>query len=122
MLPLGFIKRLVVAQIAALLSGEHVMLCRVAVLCKRRIMLTGTPLQNDLQELQNLLEFLLPDIFHEESAAELSAVQVRPNFAWCLKRHSAAHGQLMAGKLAKACDAAGLLHAFSRQGICCRHA
>lgn len=85
MLPLGSIKRLILAQTAALLSAGHIMLCRVAVLCKRRIMLTGTPLQNDLQELQNLLEFLLPDIFHEESAAELSAVQVRPNFAWCLK-------------------------------------
>lgn len=50
--------------------------CRVAVLCKRRIMLTGTPLQNDLKELQNLLGFLLPDIFHEEDAAELSNAQV----------------------------------------------
>jgi len=39
-------------------------------------MLTGTPLQNDLKELQNLLGFLLPDIFHEEDAVELSAVQV----------------------------------------------
>ena len=73
MLPLGFIKRLVMARTTALLSAEHVVLCRVAVLCKRRIMLTGTPLQNDLQELQNLLGFLLPDIFHVESAAELSA-------------------------------------------------
>ena len=52
--------------------------CRVAVLCKRRIMLTGTPLQNDLQELQNLLGFLLPDVFREEDAAQLSGVQVRP--------------------------------------------
>ena len=47
-------------------------------LCKRRIMLTGTPLQNDLQELQNLLGFLLPDIFKEEDAAQLSGVQVKP--------------------------------------------
>jgi len=39
-------------------------------------MLTGTPLQNDLKELQNLLGFLLPDIFHEEDAVELSTVQV----------------------------------------------
>ena len=106
MLPLGFIKRLVMARTTALLSAEHVVLCRVAVLCKRRIMLTGTPLQNDLQELQNLLGFLLPDIFHVESAAELSAVQVRPNLAWCLKCHSAIHGQLMAGDLATPGDAA----------------
>ena len=103
---LPFIKRVVMAQIAALLSAEHVVLCRVAVLCKRRIMLTGTPLQNDLQELQNLLGFLLPDIFHVESAAELSAVQVRPNYAWCPKCHSAIHGQLMAGDLATPGDAA----------------
>ena len=48
-------------------------------LCKRRIMLTGTPLQNDLKELQNLLGFLLPEIFHEEDAAELSTVQVMLN-------------------------------------------
>ncbi|KAL3692845.1 hypothetical protein R1sor_006496 [Riccia sorocarpa] len=31
---------------------------------KHRVMLTGTPLQNDLQELWALLEFLLPDIFN----------------------------------------------------------
>ncbi len=41
--------------------------CRVADLCKRRIMLTGTPLQNDLAELQNLLAFLLPSVFNEEA-------------------------------------------------------
>ena len=51
-------------------------------LCKRRIMLTGTPLQNDLQELQNLLGFLLPDVFREEDAAQLSGVQVRLSWLW----------------------------------------
>ena len=30
-------------------------------------MLTGTPLQNDLAELQNLLAFLLPSVFSEEA-------------------------------------------------------
>ncbi len=45
--------------------------------CKQRIMLTGTPLQNDLQELQNLLGFLLPDIFKDDAAAHLADVQVR---------------------------------------------
>jgi hypothetical protein len=40
-------------------------------------MLTGTPLQNDLQELQNLLGFLLPDVFQDEAAAQLADVQVR---------------------------------------------
>ena len=55
-------------------------------LCKRRIMLTGTPLQNDLKELQNLLGFLLPDIFHEEDAAELSTVQVVLDYC-CMPGH-----------------------------------
>ena len=39
-------------------------------------MLTGTPLQNDLQELQNLLQFLLPDLFRDEVATQLGDVQV----------------------------------------------
>ena len=39
-------------------------------------MLTGTPLQNDLEELQNLLRFLLPDLFRDEVAAQLGDVQV----------------------------------------------
>ena len=40
-------------------------------------MLTGTPLQNDLEELQNLLCFLLPDVFHADVAAQLADEQVR---------------------------------------------
>ncbi len=44
--------------------------------CKQRIMLTGTPLQNDLQELQNLLGFLLPDVFKDDAATHLANVQV----------------------------------------------
>lgn len=44
-------------------------------------MLTGTPLQNDLQELQNLLGFLLPDVFKDDAAAHLANVQVG---LWCL--------------------------------------
>ncbi|XP_024375892.1 protein CHROMATIN REMODELING 19 [Physcomitrium patens] len=35
----------------------------VAQKAKQRVMLTGTPLQNDLQELWSLLEFMMPDIF-----------------------------------------------------------
>jgi len=35
----------------------------VAHMAKQRVMLTGTPLQNDLQELWSLLEFMMPDIF-----------------------------------------------------------
>lgn len=36
---------------------------RVANTSRRRIMMTGTPLQNDLIELQNLMHFLLPRVF-----------------------------------------------------------
>eukprot|EP00878_Enallax_costatus_P014375 GHUV01015035.1.p1 GENE.GHUV01015035.1~~GHUV01015035.1.p1 ORF type:complete len:687 (+),score=273.54 GHUV01015035.1:305-2365(+) len=39
--------------------------------CRGRVMLTGTPLQNDLGELHNLLSFLLPGLFKEaEESAE----------------------------------------------------
>jgi len=31
--------------------------------CQHRILLTGTPLQNNLQELWSLLQFLMPDLF-----------------------------------------------------------
>lgn len=43
--------------------------------CQRRVMLTGTPLQNDLGELAGLLQFLLPDIFtsYEELENEVRA-------------------------------------------------
>eukprot|EP00884_Botryococcus_braunii_P000672 jgi/Botrbrau1/10605/Bobra.0358s0024.1 len=50
-------------------------LLKVARLCKRRIMLTGTPLQNDLQELQNLLEFVLPDVFKEQDEDDVLDTQ-----------------------------------------------
>lgn len=40
---------------------------RVAQVSRRRVMMTGTPLQNDLGELQNLLHFLLPAIFSKET-------------------------------------------------------
>ncbi|KAL0034958.1 hypothetical protein WJX79_002584 [Trebouxia sp. C0005] len=50
-------------------------LTSVAQHCKRRIMLTGTPLQNDLEELQNLLQFLLPDVFSKEEFSQLEDLQ-----------------------------------------------
>ena len=42
--------------------------------CKRRIMLTGTPLQNDLGELHNLLRFLLPSVFQEKASMDVAQV------------------------------------------------
>lgn len=44
---------------------------RIANVSRRRIMMTGTPLQNDLFELQNLMHFLLPQIFESESFEDL---------------------------------------------------
>ncbi|XP_010527850.1 PREDICTED: protein CHROMATIN REMODELING 19-like [Tarenaya hassleriana] len=41
-------------------------LMSVAKNANQRLMLTGTPLQNDLHELWSLLEFMLPDIFSTE--------------------------------------------------------
>ena len=41
-------------------------------------MLTGTPLQNDLGELQNLLQFILPDVFDQQNLDLTSHLQVRP--------------------------------------------
>ncbi|WOL07232.1 protein CHROMATIN REMODELING 19 [Canna indica] len=38
-------------------------LMSVAQYARQRLMLTGTPLQNDLHELWSLLEFMLPDVF-----------------------------------------------------------
>ena len=51
---------------------------RVANASKRRIMMTGTPLQNDLAELQSLLHFLLPAVFAEQGFEDLAGMlQVR---------------------------------------------
>ncbi|KAI4369099.1 hypothetical protein MLD38_017586 [Melastoma candidum] len=41
-------------------------LMSVATNAKQRLMLTGTPLQNDLHELWSLLEFMMPDLFATE--------------------------------------------------------
>lgn len=39
-------------------------MCRFA--CERRLLLTGTPLQNELRELWSLLNLLLPDFFDDK--------------------------------------------------------
>lgn len=39
-----------------------------------RLLLTGTPLQNDLAELWSLLNFLLPDIFDDLSRYGINTV------------------------------------------------
>ncbi len=44
---------------------------------RHRIMLTGTPLNNDLKELVNLLAFLLPTVFGGEEQQELVNTKVR---------------------------------------------
>ena len=45
---------------------------RVAHVSRRRIMMTGTPLQNDLAELQNLMQFLLPQVFKSEAFGDFT--------------------------------------------------
>ncbi|GFR44725.1 hypothetical protein Agub_g6050, partial [Astrephomene gubernaculifera] len=49
---------------------------KVAQMAATRIMLTGTPLQNDLLELHALLAFLLPTIFTAGEGADALAEQV----------------------------------------------
>jgi SNF2 family DNA or RNA helicase len=50
---------------------------------KFRILITGTPLQNNLNELWSLLNFLLPDIFRHDSNFEewFNSVRARPSVA-----------------------------------------
>ena len=47
-------------------------------------MLTGTPLQNDLEELQNLLQFLLPDVFCAQEINQSADLQVGQSLALLL--------------------------------------
>ncbi|KAK9836737.1 hypothetical protein WJX74_007100 [Apatococcus lobatus] len=49
-------------------SGRSLRIRRLSEKSRRRIMLTGTPLQNDLNELRNLLLLLVPQIFSDNHA------------------------------------------------------
>jgi hypothetical protein len=51
-------------------SARSKRLRRLASEARGRVMLTGTPLQNDLGELLNLLVFLLPGLFKGEEPGE----------------------------------------------------
>lgn len=51
-------------------AARFTRLQKTAVKARCRVMITGTPLQNDLAELQNLLQFLLPQIFSEQKLSE----------------------------------------------------
>jgi SNF2 family DNA or RNA helicase len=51
-------------------SGRVTRLRALARKAVGRLMLTGTPLQNDLGELLNLLGFLLPKVFEGEALGE----------------------------------------------------
>ena len=59
-------------------TGRSKRLHLLAGCCQRRIMLTGTPLQNDLQELHALLRFLVPSIFKDEPSLEDVQVRATP--------------------------------------------
>ena len=65
-------------------ASRTMRLRRTANASNHRIMMTGTPLQNDLVELQNLLHFLLPTVFAAqgfEDWAELLQVGARALFS-----------------------------------------
>ena len=46
-----------------------------------RLLLTGTPLQNNLHELWSLLNFLLPDVFNSADVRDLLRIKVSESFA-----------------------------------------
>jgi SWI/SNF-related matrix-associated actin-dependent regulator of chromatin subfamily A member 5 len=52
------------------LKGDNTLLRRALsrIVCPFRLLLTGTPLQNDLHELWSLLNYILPDVFAESTS------------------------------------------------------
>ena len=62
--PLGDIRRGFSIQVIAVKNGESKLSTIVReIKTTNRLLLTGTPLQNNLHELWALLNFLLPDVF-----------------------------------------------------------
>lgn len=62
----------------------------VVVKAERRLLLTGTPVQNNLLELVSLLSFVMPDIFSSFSAQlkkTFSRVSVPSAVVWHVKCH-----------------------------------
>ncbi|KAK9838506.1 hypothetical protein WJX81_003780 [Elliptochloris bilobata] len=80
-------------------AARTVRLNRIAAVCRRRLMLTGTPLQNDLEELQNLLAFLLPDVFHADVTAQLADEQDERSMEALAKRMKALLGPFVLRRL-----------------------
>lgn len=66
--------RRVRAQVKNRASGRSRRLEKLADRAQRRVMLTGTPLQNDLQELYNLMQFLNPSTFRHQPQPEAAQV------------------------------------------------
>lgn len=50
-----------------------------------RLLLTGTPLQNNLHELWALLNFLLPEVFSSSEVSNIEHVYVDKQCTWMLK-------------------------------------
>jgi hypothetical protein len=48
----------------------------LALRARRRLLLTGTPLQNNLMELWSLLHFLMPHIFQSHAEFKVSVICV----------------------------------------------
>ena len=51
---------------------------------QRRLLITGTPLQNDLMELWSLMHFLMPQVMHECFSPSKCNKKVLQNTAQCI--------------------------------------
>lgn len=50
--------------------------------CRRRVLLTGTPLQNDLQELYALMDFVAPGLLGSRAGRTLDSLAVASFLPW----------------------------------------